>query len=194
MVTQAERRAETIAAILVAARNLFGSQGFEKTSIDEIAAKAGVAKGAVYHHFASKEEIFARVLDEVQRSIATAPVPKSLLKLRDPIAQATAAVLRYLTDATQPGVKQILLIDGPAVLGWAKWREIDDHYFAAGARVAMGRLLGSKASASQIDAATHLLLGAVMEAALVCATAKDPKKTARELSAALGRMLEGLLK
>jgi AcrR family transcriptional regulator len=192
MVTQAERRAETTAAILEAARKLFATQGFEATSIDDIAAKAGVAKGAVYHHFESKEEIFTRVLDAVQAGIAATPPPASLRRIADPLDRMAAAVLNYLNTATEPGIKRILLIDGPAVVGWRKWREIDDRYFGQGARTAVAHILGNTASEAEIDAMTHIVMGAIMEAALVCATAPDARKAAREMTAALRRLSEGL--
>jgi AcrR family transcriptional regulator len=192
MVTQAERRAETSGAILEAARKLFATQGFEATSIDDIAAKAGVAKGAVYHHFDSKEEIFTRVLDAVQAEIAATPPSAALRKIADPLDRAAAAMLSYLNTATEPGIKRILLIDGPAVIGWRKWREIDDRYFGQGARNAVAHIMGTSAPASEIDAVTHAIMGAIMEAALVCATAPDAKKAAREMTAALRRLMEGL--
>jgi AcrR family transcriptional regulator len=192
MVTQAERRAETTAAILEAARKLFATQGFEATSIDDIATRAGVAKGAVYHHFESKEEIFTRVLDAVQAGIAATPPPSSLRRIADPLDRMAAAVLNYLNTATEPGIKRILLIDGPAVVGWRKWREIDDRYFGQGARTAVAHVLGSTASEAEIDAMTHIVMGAIMEAALVCATAPDARKAAREMTAALRRLAEGL--
>ena len=75
------------------------------------------------------------------------------------------------------------------MIGWRRWREIDDRFFGAGARLAMKWLLGPTASDQEIDAMTHLMMGAVMEAALVCATADDPRRTAQDLSDALGRML-----
>jgi AcrR family transcriptional regulator len=192
MVTQAERRAETSGAILEAARKLFATQGFEATSIDDIAARAGVAKGAVYHHFDSKEEIFTRVLDAVQAEIAAAPPPAALRKIADPLDRAAAAMLAYLNTATEPGIKRILLIDGPAVIGWRKWREIDDRYFGQGARNAVAHIMGASAPAAEIDAVTHAVMGAIMEAALVCATAPDAKKAAREMTAALRRLMDGL--
>jgi AcrR family transcriptional regulator len=192
MIRQLDRSAATIADILAAARKLFASEGFDTTSIDDIAAKAGVAKGAVYHHFASKEEIFTRVLEDVQAEIAALPPPAATRAMSDPLDQIAAETLRYLLAATEPSRKRILLIDGPAVIGWKKWREIDDRFFGAGAKMAMTHVLGADASAREVDAATHLMMGAVMEACLVCATAPDAKKTARELSAGLRKMLEGL--
>ncbi|MGN6147393.1 MAG: TetR/AcrR family transcriptional regulator [Rhizomicrobium sp.] len=192
MIRQLDRSAATIADILAGARKLFASEGFDTTSIDDIAAKAGVAKGAVYHHFASKEEIFTRVLEDVQAEIAAMPPPAATRAMKDPLDQIAAETLRYLLAATEPSRKRILLIDGPAVIGWKKWREIDDRFFGAGAKMAMTHVLGAQAPQREIDAATHLMMGAVMEACLVCATAPDAKKAARELSAGLRRMLEGL--
>lgn len=192
MIRQIDRSAATIADILAAARKLFASAGFEATSIDGIAAKAGVAKGAVYHHFDSKEEIFTRVLEDVQAEIAALPVPAATRAMADPLDMIAAETLRYLLAATEPARKRILLIDGPAVIGWRKWREIDDRFFGAGAKAAMTRVLGAGAPAREIDAVTHLVMGAVMEACLVCATAPEPKKAARELSSGFRKMLEGL--
>lgn len=192
MIRQLDRSAATIADILGAARKLFANEGFDATSIDDIAAKAGVAKGAVYHHFASKEEIFTRVLEDVQAEIAAMPPPAATRAMTDPLDQIAAETLRYLLAATEPSRKRILLIDGPAVIGWKKWREIDDRFFGAGAKTAMTHVLGADAPPREIDAVTHLMMGAVMEACLVCATAPDPKKAARELSAGLRRMLQGL--
>lgn len=192
MVRQSDRRNATIAAILAAAHKLFGSRGFEATSIDDIGTTAGVAKGAVYHHFQSKEEIFVAVLEQVQAAIAALPPPASMRKLTDPLDLMAAGVLHYLNAATEPGTKQILLVDGPAMIGWKRWREIDDRFFGAGARRAVAHVLGTTAKPTQIDAATHLLMGMVMEAALVCATANDAKRAARDLTAALRKILEGL--
>lgn len=192
VVRQSDRREATTAAILKAARKLFAARGFDDTSIDDIASEAGVAKGAVYHHFESKEEIFTQVLENVQAELAAMPVPASASKIIDPLDQISAAVLRYLLAANESGVRQILLIDGPAVIGWQKWREIDDRYFGAGAKAVIELILQKSATPARIEALTQLLMGAVMEACLVCAKAEDPRKRARELSAALRMMLEGL--
>jgi AcrR family transcriptional regulator len=192
MPSQSERRAATIGAILAGARALFAERGFDATSIDDIALAAGVTKGAVYHHFTSKEVIFVQVLDAVHQDVANAPVPPEILKIADPIDMLAAGVLQYLKTVCEPPTRRILLIDGPVVIGWARWRQIDDAYFGAGARVFLGRILGPDASEREVDAAVHLLMGAVMEAALACALADHPTETARDLTDALKRMLQGL--
>jgi AcrR family transcriptional regulator len=192
MVRQSERREATIGAILGAARRLFAADGFEAVSIDDIAARAGVAKGAVYHHFDSKEEIFTRVLEAVQAEIAAQPPSPALRKITDPLERMAAAILSYLTAATEPAIKRILLIDGPAVIGWRKWREIDDRHFGAGVRRAVAFVMGEDTPDAQLDAVTHAVMGMVMEASLVCATAPDTRKAAREMTAAVRKLLEGL--
>ena len=192
MIRQVDRSTATIAGILAAARELFADEGFEAASIDGIAARAGVAKGAVYHHFASKEEIFTRVLEDVQAEIAARPVPAATRAMTDPVDVIAAETLRYLLAAADPSRKRILLIDGPAVIGWRKWREIDDRFFGAGARAALAAVTRGKTAPRELDALAHLLMGAVMEACLVCATAPDAKKAARDLSAGLRKMLEGI--
>jgi len=190
--SQAERSAATVEALERAARALFSGRGFEATSIDDIAARAGVAKGAFYHHFAAKEEIFVRVLDGVQAELAALPLPAASRRIADPLDRIADAVLRWLLAASEPERKRILLVDGPAVIGWQRWREIDAKYFGAGARVALAAVLGERASAREVDALAHLLLGAVMEGALVCASAPDARRAAREVTAALRRLLAGL--
>jgi AcrR family transcriptional regulator len=191
MIRQVERSSATIGSIHAAARRLFAAQGFENTSIDQIAAQAGIAKGAIYHHFASKQEIFTQVLEGLQAEIAAAPIPPAAKQIADALDRIAAGVLRYLDAAMQPGTKRILLIDGPVVIGWGKWREIDDRYFGASTKSALSSALAKRASARELDAIAHLVMGAVMEAALVCATADDPVKCARDHVAALRRMLEG---
>ena len=132
MPTQAERRSATIAAILTAARALFAERGFEAASIDDIALAAGVTKGAVYHHFPSKEAIFVDVLDAVHRDVANAPAPPDLLAIADPIDMMAAGVLAYLAavsraaDPAHPAYRRA----GSDRLG-ARWREIDNAHFGA---------------------------------------------------------------
>lgn len=194
MVSQAERRAGTVRAIEEAARKLFATRGFVETTIDDIATKAGVAKGAFYHHFSSKEEIFARVLETIQAELAAAQIPAASAKARDPLDMIAAGVLRYLLAISEPDIKRILLIDGPVVLGWRKWREIDMRYFGALTKAALAGALGGTVPPREIEPLAHLLMGAIMEAALVCATAKAPRKQAKELSAGIRALLGGLVR
>jgi AcrR family transcriptional regulator len=192
VVNQAQRREATIAAILRVARALFGKRGFAATSIDRIAADSGLAKGAVYHHFSSKEALFTAVLEAVQADVAKSPVPASATRLTDPLDQIAAGVLHYLLATNEPDTRRILLIDGPTVVGWQKWREIDARIFGAGAKAAIAHALGPNAKTARIDAIVHLLMGSVTEAALVCASSPRPKAQARAFATELRAMLEGV--
>lgn len=191
MVKQSERTQATIHAILSAAGPLFTRDGFEGVSVDQIAEQAGVAKGAVYHHFPSKEAIFTRALEGVQEGIAARLATSGITGENGALAAFTQATQLYLEIAMEPQNRRILLIDGPAVLGWRKWREIDDRFFGAGVRATIAYILGPGASERDIAAIEHLVMGAVMEAALVCATAEDAS-VAADLTNGLRRLLGGL--
>jgi AcrR family transcriptional regulator len=188
MVRQSERSEATIRAVLDAARRLFAAGGFEATSIDAIAARAGVAKGAVYHHFKSKEDIFVQVFEAASAELA-AQIPLEARKGKNPLDRIARGTLKYLTGIADPPYRRILLIDGPAVLGWGRWRDADQRHF--------GNLLQAPHSlgglnAREMQALGHLLAGAMTEAALLCATAENPARTARELTTAFMALISGL--
>ena len=192
MVSQAQRRAGTVAAIHAAARELFAKRGFAATTIDDIASRAGVAKGAVYHHFGSKEEIFERILDGLFLEIA-AMLRAAAESGSDVFESMVKGTEIYLERVTAPEVKRIILVDGPAVLGWNKWREIDQRHFGRMLKAPLAHLLGTRMGAADVEAQFHLLSGAIMEAALISATSRNPKKKAQELSSGLRLLLSGLL-
>ena len=188
MVTQAERRSTTIRAILDAARQLFVSRGFERTSVDEIAALAQVAKGAVYHHFPSKELILAQVFEEMTAELA-ALVPPAAQAGKDILDSIRRGTLRYLTAIASDEFRQVLLIDAPKVLGWEHWRAVDARYFGGMANSPLAATLRRRSSVREIEALGHLIAGAISEAALVCAVSDDRVRAAKDLSAALQKML-----
>lgn len=193
MARQSERSAATIDGIVVAARKLFMTRGFEAVSIDEIALAAGVAKGGVYHHFASKQAIFEVVLDKVQAELASELNSRLAANTgkRTPETIATN-LLEYLKAASEPGLRQVILIDGPVVLGLQRWREIDDRHFFASIHSGLVAIMGPKATRRQIDSAARLVAGAIMEAALATGASDNPVTAARVYCAALKSMLHGL--
>jgi AcrR family transcriptional regulator len=157
MARQAERSAATIDGIVSAARKLFMSRGFEAVSIDDIAAAADVTKGAVYHHFPSKQSVFETVLDRVQAELAgqiNARIASNKGK-RTPETMAMN-VLAYLKAASEPGLRRLILIDGPVVLGWQRWREIDDRHFFEPIHSGLVAIMGPRASRRQVESAARL--------------------------------------
>lgn len=187
--TQAERRNSTRSAILKAARDLFGGRGFAQVSIDDVAGGAGVTKGAIYHHFSSKEALFEAVLVAEQTHLMAQAAPDGEGELEYRLA---AALRSYLTAAARAPTRQIVLVDGPAVVGWARWRQIDEDMFGQSLRRAVAALRVRDTDAGQVEALTTLIMGAVTEAALACASAADPATAAQRLSDALLLMLQGI--
>jgi AcrR family transcriptional regulator len=192
MISQNERRTVTIAAILDAACKLFAERGFAGTSVDAIALEAGVAKGAVYHHFSSKEEILDQLVDAMQAEIAI-EVLAAAHKGRDVLDGIGRGTLKYLTAITSPGIKRILLVDGPTVLGWERWRAIDHEHFLALMREPLDSRLRGRFGEREVQAIIHLVAGAMMEAALVCAVSPRPERTARDMTSGLLLILKPLL-
>jgi AcrR family transcriptional regulator len=193
MVRQSERSANTIGMILAAGRRLFSQLGYDAVSIDMIAGDAGVAKGAVYHHFASKKLILEQLVDLVQAELAAQLAALQPVPRRPPSAASLAAIVgAYLRAAVANDKRRILLIDGPAVLGWELWRQIDDRHFAAMLRGGVAAIMGPASAPAEVDAATRLAMGAIMEAALACGAAQDAEQEADQFQAALERMLSGL--
>jgi AcrR family transcriptional regulator len=124
--TQTERSAAAISAVLGAADTLFGNDGFLATSVKRVADEAGVSKSGLLHHFGSKEEIFRQVFIRAEQQL----VELSLNGMANatPKEQLERGA-RNLLDALQdPRLRQIVLIDGPSVLGWAEWRRIEAEY------------------------------------------------------------------
>jgi AcrR family transcriptional regulator len=188
--TQDERRAATLAAIKASARRLFASAGFEATSVDDIAAHAGVTKGAFYHYFDSKERVFEEILEAVQSELA-AGVREAAAKASSPLDSLDRGVRQFFVDCARRDVRQILLTDGPAVLGWKRWREIDARHFGALLRQSFVAIRGGELRKN--DAALiQLLLGACTEAALVCASSKNPQAAARDFIDGLQILVTGV--
>lgn len=192
MATQSDRRAATRTGILQAARKRFGEHGFGATTIDQIGAGAGVAKGAVYHHFATKEAVFEAVFHEVSKDLAEQVSAVSSTK-HDVLAAMVAATKAYFSACSEGPTGQIILKDGPAVLGWERWRQIDAEHFGGEIPRALGKAMKEGLIARQpVEPLARLLLGAVTEAAIACAGRPDIRKAGNEYGAALEALLEGL--
>lgn len=179
--------------LLATAREEFGVHGYEATSIETILNRARVARGALYHHFASKEALFDAVLDQVISELA-AGVRASGRAHRDPAASLKAGALAWLRLAIDPIVLRIVLLDGPAVVGWDRWRTLDDAHTLGATKAALGRLADTgRLPAGSTDALAHLVLAAVGEAALLIARADDPAAAFPTAQAALEVLLDRLL-
>lgn len=179
--------------ILVAARGHFGTQGYDTTSIEAILATADVARGALYHHFASKDALFDAVLDQVIAELA-AGVRRTARAGADPAENLKIGALAWLQLALDPAVQRIVLLDAPAVVGWSRWRTIDDEHTLGATKAALRRLAeAGRLPAQATDMLAHLVLAAVGETALLIARAEDPAAALPAGQAALEILLDRLL-
>ncbi len=181
-------------AMIQAARQLFTERGYHEVGIRELAAAAGVTRGALYHHFGDKETLFVEVFKAVHADL----VADAAQRHRDPNRPDRWTQFRRdlqiaLDSATRPDVQQIGLIDGPAVLGWARWRELRA---ATGlAAIAKGLEASMKAGfirAQPVLPLANLISGATKEATLLIAHSSDPATTRAEMGQALDSLLESL--
>src|SRR5262245_30559689 len=127
--TQAERSAETSEALIAAARTLFAVHGYADVSLETIVRTAGVTRGALYHHFADKTELFAAVFEQVDGEVA-ARMGDAIAAAgqTDPIEIMRLGARFWLDACADPEIQRIVLVDAPAVLGWTRWTEIGNRY------------------------------------------------------------------
>src|SRR5437764_9758645 len=125
--TQAERSAATTGELVRTARELFATRGFADTSIDDIVSAAGVTRGALYHHFDSKTDVFRAVFEDLERELAEL-IQDAARGKRDPWKRIEAGIMAFLDACRQPEVQRIVMLDAPAVLGWDEYREIEHRH------------------------------------------------------------------
>jgi AcrR family transcriptional regulator len=192
MATQLARRQATRAAIVKAAKRLFGERGFASTTMDNVATAAHVAKGAVYHHFETKEALFEAVFDEVSQDLV-GEVDRVARSEKDVLAAMAAGTQAYFAACARDATGQIVLRDGPAVLGWERWREIDARHFGGRFSHALARAMDDGLIARQsVEPLSRLLLGAVTEAAVACSAGHDLHKAGAEYARAFRTLLDAL--
>lgn len=185
-----ERGAATRERLLACARELFGERGFEGTSIEAVLERSGVARGALYHHFASKAELFDAVLEAVNAELATDATARALAG-GDPLESLLGGARAWLGMALDPAVQRIVLIDPPAVVGWRRWRELDERYWLGGLRADFRRLAREgRVPEEQAGMLAQMLYAALNEASLVIASADDPERARVVAQSAIERLLD----
>jgi AcrR family transcriptional regulator len=190
--TKAEQREATMQKLIEVGRDLFTQYGYVQTPTEEIVEQAGMTRGALYHHFGSKEGLLAAVLEIIQKEVAKA-VEAAAGESDDLWEQLVQGCRAFLTACLDPQVQRILLVDAPAVLGWQKWRELDTVNSMALLQGLLAELVEEGLlQPIPVEALTHLLSGAMNEAALWIAQAADQEQTLAEATQALDQLLLGL--
>ncbi len=177
--TNAERHAQTRAALLSAAREIFAGAGFADAATEAIVRQAAVTRGALYYHFRDKAGLFEAVFEETAGEIV-AVVSAEAEGQPSAFEGLTAGCCAYVDACLGPDIRQIYLIDGPAVLGWARWREIDARHSVGSLREGIAAVLDDAPQPGlSAEVLTVLVSGALNEAVLWLAEA-EPSPTARD--------------
>jgi AcrR family transcriptional regulator len=186
---QASRSASTRAKLIRAARRLFASRGYAAVGTEQIVRRAGVTRGALYHQFSSKENLFLAVYEQVEQEL-TERVAATLGEVSSPLGALRAGIRAFLEACRAPEVQRIVLIDAPAVLGWERWREVAERYgLGLIEAVVTAAIEAGEIAELPPELLAHLLMGALDEAALL--VVRNPDST-ESVAATLERLLEGL--
>ena len=192
MTTQAERTAGTQARLVAAARELFAADGFNGTSVEAVLRRADVSRGALYHHFPSKEALFRAVYEAVEHDLTSAVV-KASQRGRTPLAQLQIGMAAFLDRCVDPEVQRIALLDGPTVLGWETWHELEEQYAYGLIKVALeAAIAAGEVSPQPAEPLAHAVLGAMIQLGSVVARSPDPARAKRQTKATFARLLQGL--
>ena len=188
--TQEERTEQTRSALIAAARRLFGAEGFADVGAERVAREAGMTRGALYHQFTDKADLFAAVLDQVEAEIAQRVADAVVgFDADDTIGMLLAGADAWLDASSEPHLQRIVLLDGPSVLGWGRWREIClRHTVGLIAALLQDGIDRGSLAAQPVDALTHVLVGAVDEAALYIAEAEHPAAARADMDLVIRRL------
>ncbi|OMB99594.1 TetR family transcriptional regulator [Mycobacterium colombiense] len=192
--TQAERAAETRQALMGAARPLFASVGFADASLETIVRDAGVTRGALYHHFADKTELFAAVFEQVEGEMAVRMGEAvAAAGHSDPIEIMRLCSGLWLDACAEPEIQRIVLLEALAVLGWERWSDIGHRYNIGFVTGLITEAIDSGAIPRQpVEATALTIMGALREATLYIARADDQRQARADAGAVMDRLLEAL--
>lgn len=192
MPTNEERYAATRSALVSAGRTLFAELGFAGTSTERILAEAGVSRGGMYHHFTSKEALFREVYEVVEQDL-TDHVVRTAMRGRSPLEQLELGLAAFLDRCLEEEVRRIALLDGPTVLGWETWHEIEARYAFGLVQGALDEAVATGEIERQPTAPlAHVIFGAMLQAGSVMASDPRPARAKKELVAAFRTVLAGL--
>jgi AcrR family transcriptional regulator len=194
---RAEQVEQTRAALLAAGRSLFGRDGYAVTSVDDLAREARVTTGALYHHFPSKAALFEAVFEQVRMDLlqASAVAPASSRPDDRPDAGVewfAAGFDAFLGAMLDPDIRQIVITDAPAVLGLARFTELDERW--AFPAITEGLRAADAAGTLRVadpETLARLLFGACTRGAMLIASSADPRATRDAVAASLRAMISG---
>ena len=194
MSSRAQQSEATRRKLLKVGRDLFARRGYNDVPTEEIVRRAGVTRGALYHHFRDKRDLFAAVVEQLEEEVMQRVAAVALTET-DPWEQQRAAIGAYLDVCLEPAVQRIVLTDAPSVLGLAAWREIEAKYgFALVAAGLQSVIDAGYIEPQPVEPLARLFLGALTEGGLMIARADDREGARRAVGEGLDRIMQGLRK
>ena len=191
---RAEHASDTRAALIASARRLFAAQGYDGTGTEQIVADARVTRGALYHHFHDKADLFRAVMAEAAASVAQRLIDEQLAsEVPSPLAEIQGGISAFLDVCVGGDFQRIVLVDGPRVLGSEAWDELVERY----GRGILEEWLDRSVAAGDLDAVpvralARLLIAMLTEAGLAIARSSTPAQTRAVFGVVLDRVLAGL--
>jgi AcrR family transcriptional regulator len=188
------RAAATRAALIAAARHRFARSGYHATGTNDLVALAGVTRGALYHHFRDKEQLFEAVFRQVAEELSAAAGEAVRPLADEPWRQLQEGLQAYLRlVAANREAQRVLLLDGPAVFGWTRWRELQSEYTFGHLVLMLERLADLEVIERRPPRPlAHLMLAALYDAAMSIAHAAQPEAARVEAGEALSALVRGL--
>ncbi|SDC59965.1 TetR/AcrR family transcriptional regulator [Actinokineospora iranica] len=181
-------------ALVDSAVALFTQQGYSATSLDAIAKRARVTKGALYHHFSGKQALFEAVFDAVENSVM-GRLGEVVTGPGSAWDRAMSGVQAYLKACLEPSYQRIVIHEAPVVMGWERWREAEEHFSYGLVRAALEALIeAGEIDDLPLEVTARVVFGALSTGATIIAGAADPKKAGAEVSVTITRVLEGMRK
>jgi AcrR family transcriptional regulator len=195
--TEGKRAAQgraTRGQLIEVATRLFAEHGYEGTSIEAVLSAAGVSRGALYHHFAGKEALFEAVVSAVSAQV-TADLTEAIRDCADPVDALRTASLAWINLAADPVIQRVVLVDAPSVLGWDRWRAMDDGRTLGAVRALLQGVSDTGRLPSElVDPFAHMILAALDEIVMVVARAPDANAAIAEGRMAVQAFLDRLLR
>ncbi|GGS40813.1 TetR family transcriptional regulator [Actinokineospora fastidiosa] len=197
VVTAQSRKADysesTRQALVDSAVSLFTEGGYAATSLDAVARRARVTKGALYHHFSGKQALFEAAFDAVEVAVMTrlgqvvAGGPEGVWD------RAIRGVKAYVRVCLEPAYQRIVIHEGPVVMGWERWRAAEEHFSFGLVRAVLESLIAAgEIDELPIETTSRILFGALSMGAAIIADAHDPERAVSEVSTTVVRVLEGM--
>ena len=187
-----EQSIATRAALIKTARKLFARHGYADSDIETVARRTRVTRGALYHHFKDKQDLFSAVFDLEEQKLSQI-IGEAAVSQPGAWEGMLAGCNAFLDACLDPAVQRIVLIDALAVLGWERWREIDAKY---NLRLVTAALQGAMDQGiigrGPVDSLAHMLIGAITEGAIFIAHAEDKPAARRAVGENVAQLLSGL--